>query len=208
MDDLVDAPMEGDGAGGGAITVTDDEEVGESLEDLAVRVREIEAMRHEDGGESPTEQYTPTAVGDGDESIMSPLMQLKRMVDGEAASSSRSELPPVAMQVDKDEYDMILSEQQKLRKFVPESIRMPWERGFAGLVLNRQVNIIPLECLKESSRSAKFMEVQVDPPGEPQVATQVKSSFVSKERTRLPWDRAQTEEGDKVLAGWQVVIRR
>lgn len=34
----------------------------------------------------------------------------------------------------------------------------------------------------------------------------IQPSFVIKDRDRLPWDRAQTEERGKLLTGWQVVI--
>lgn len=148
----------------------------------------------------PTEQCSPTEA----EGPVSPLLQLKHAVDGGAPSSSTAAPTPVAMEVDKDEFDVIVSEQQKLRKFVPESLRMPWERGFAGLVLNPRSNVLPMERLRESSRSAKAMDINVDPPSEQKVEAQVKSSFVLKDRTRLPWDKAQEEEREKVLAGWQL----
>lgn len=34
------------------------------------------------------------------------------------------------MEIEKDEYGMITSESQKLKKFIPETLKMPWERGF------------------------------------------------------------------------------
>ena len=79
---------------------------------------------------------------------------------------------------------------------------MPWERGFAGMVLNPRGNVLPLECLKESSRSAKAIDIKVDLPSESRDETTVKPSFVLKEGTKLPWDRAQTEEREtKFLLG-------
>lgn len=86
----------------------------ESLEDLAARVRELEATREADaqGVGSPTEMYSPTELPEGAGEQVSPLMQLKRMVDAEMASSSKAEPAQVAMDIEKDEFNMIVSESE------------------------------------------------------------------------------------------------
>ena len=64
----------------------------------------------------------------------------------------------MAMEVDKDEYNMIGSESQKLKQYIPDTLRMPWEKGFAGVVLTGKAGVLPLECLQEGGRSAKAMD--------------------------------------------------
>ena len=203
--DVDEAPEEGDDGAGGPHYIP------ESLSELADRVREVEAMRMGDKGErsgSPTEMYSPHSTEAVEEKPMevSPLLQLKRMVDSAQATSSSTATTTKEEEVSTDEFGMIKNEQQKLRKFIPEHLKMPWERGFAGVVLNQGGNILPLECLRESTRSAKAMDVEVDQPGKPPEPEKLMPSFVIKESGKLPWDRAQTEERDKVLTGWMVVI--
>ena len=192
-----------------AITVEDDDE--ETLQELAGRVREVEATRIEDMAcqadavESPTEIFAdeqPDGQGEG----VSPLLKLKQAVDAAAASSSTAGPPDVHMKIDKDEYGMIESERQKLKKFVPESLRMPWERGFAGVVLGGADKHLQVSSLMESTRSAKFMEIEIEKKKVESSEVKIKPSFVIKDKERLPWDRAQSEERDRLLTGWKVVI--
>ena len=83
---------------------------------------------------------------------------------------------------------------------------MPWEKGFAGVVLTGKSGVLPLECLQESGRSAKVMELEVEVEAQQKEEVKVKPSHTTKDSMRLPWARAQAEERDKVLAGWMVVI--
>lgn len=117
------------------------------------------------------------------------------MVDSARATSSSTATATKEEEVNADELGMIQNEQQKLRKFIPEHLKIPWERGFAGVVLNQGVNILPLECLRESTRSAKAMDIEVDPPSKPQEPSKLQPSFVIKESGKLPW-----------VTGWLVVI--
>ena len=204
-------PDQGEDVAGGltAITVDDDDE--ETLQELAGRVREVEAMRMEDMAcqadavESPTEIFGEEQPGGQGEEV-SPLLKLKQAVDAAAASSSTAGPPDVHMEIDKDEYGIIESERQKLKRFVPESLRMPWERGFAGVVLGGADKHLQVSSLMESTRSAKFMEIEVEKKKVESSEVKIKPSFVIKDKERLPWDRAQSEERDRLLTGWKVVI--
>ena len=186
-------------------------EIDEPLGELAMRVWEVEAMRRADRigrSGSPTEVcslHSSEAHEEETEDI-SPLLRLKRMIDGTQAGPSKAVPTLEEKAIDWDEYGMIPNEQHKLKKFIPEHLQMPWERGFAGAVLNQKVEILPLECLKESTRSAKSMKVEVEPAAQSLEPPKIKPSFAFKESGRMPWDRAQAEERDKVLTGWQVVI--
>ena len=188
-----DAPEEGDGAGVHM-------EINEPLGELAMRVWEVEAMRRADRigrSGSPTEVcslYSSEAHEEETEDI-SPSPRLKRMIDGTQAGPSKAVPTFEEKAIDWDEYGMIPNEQHKLKKFVPEHLKMPWERGFAGAVLNQKVEILPLESLKESTRSAKSMKVEVEPAAQSQEPPKIKPSFAFKESGRMPWDRAQAEAG-------------
>lgn len=194
---------------GGPITVPDedDEELpeAENLQDLAVRVREVEAMRAADVwlAETPTEMYSATEPPDDKPEEVSPLMKLRQLVDSTTASSSRP-ASEQTMDVQRDEYGVITSESQKLKRFVPEPLKMPWERGYAAVVLGKPDRLMPLDMLMDSGRSAKFMDIQVEPKNEEVKDVKVNPSFVVKGGTQLPWERAQSEERDKALTGWQV----
>ena len=165
---------------GGPLTVEDsmDEDEGdESLVALAARVREVESMRSEDiQPETPTEKFSPTELQEEDNQVVSPLMKLKKLVEKKNSASSSVDESAVAMVVNKDEYNMIGSESQKLKQFVPDTLRMPWEKGFAGVVLSGKSGILPLECLQESGRSAKAMEIEVEVKTQQKEETKVKPS--------------------------------
>ena len=142
----------------------DDEGEGEeSLTDLATRVRELESMRVEDfQPETPTEKFSPTELQEDDNQVVSPLMKLKELVEKQSTVTSSAGESSMAMEVDKDEYNMIGSESQKLKQYIPDTLRMPWEKGFAGVVLTGKAGVLPLECLQEGGRSAKAMDIEVD----------------------------------------------
>ena len=141
-------------------TMDDDEGEGEeSLTDLATRVRELESMRVEDfQPETPTEKFSPTELQEDDNQVVSPLMKLKELVEKQNTVTSSAGESSMAMEVDKDEYNMIGSESQKLKQYIPDTLRMPWEKGFAGVVLTGKAGVLPLECLQEGGRSAKAMD--------------------------------------------------
>ena len=207
------APMEwGEVAGGPVVviedTMDDDEGEGEeSLTDLATRVRELESMRVEDfQPETPTEKFSPTELQEDDNQVVSPLMKLKELVEKQSTVTSSAGESSMAMEVDKDEYNMIGSESQKLKQYIPDTLRMPWEKGFAGVVLTGKAGVLPLECLQEGGRSAKAMDIEVDVEVQQKEEVKLKTSHTTKDSVRLPWARAQAEERDKVLAGWMVVI--
>lgn len=198
---------------GGPITVPDDDEEelpeAESLQDLATRVRETEAMRAQDVlfAESPTEMYSATEPPEDKPVEVSPLMKLGNWWNLRRRPLRRRRVRrSLYMEVEKDEYDMITSESQKLKRFIPESLKMSWERGYVAVVLGKPDRLMPMDVLMESARSAKFMDVQVETKSEVIKDVKVNPSFVVKGSAQLSWDRAQSEERDKVLAGWHVVI--
>ena len=112
--DLDDAPMDWGGVAGGPLTVEDsmdEDEGGESLVNLAARVRELESMRAEDvQPETPTEKFSPTELQEDDNQVVSPLMKLRELVEKQNTVTSSAGESSVAMTVDRDEYNMIGSE--------------------------------------------------------------------------------------------------
>ena len=53
------------------------------------------------------------------------------------------------MEIEKDKYGVIENERQKLKRFIPESLRMPWERGFAGVVLGGGDRLLQVSSLMD-----------------------------------------------------------
>ena len=186
-----------------ATIVLDEETEPETLQELAGRVREVEAMRVEDMAcqadavESPTEIFGDEQP-DGHGEEVNPL-KLKQAADAAAASSSTAGPPEAHMEIDKDEYGMVESERRKLKRFIPESLRMPWERGFAGVVLGGADRHLQVSSLMEATRSAKFMEIEFEKKKVEPSEVKIKPSFVIKDKERLPWDRAQSEERERLL---------
>ena len=168
------APEPGGGSAGGPIVVTDDEgtpmevtqvdvtqefEQVENIHEMAARLKELEGMRAEDicNGEgdrsgSPTEVMDVDSNSDHEQAKMSPLEALRKLVEN-MKETKNAETPPAGGPVVCDEYEMGRSEVQKLKFHVPGELKMPWEKGFAGLVLERKSSIMETKFLDEKTRA-------------------------------------------------------
>eukprot|EP00435_Cladocopium_sp_Y103_P016654 s1417_g4.t1 len=103
---------------------------------------------------------------------------------------------------------MGISEMTKLKPHIPDCLRMPWERGFAGLVLGKSPDVLMLP----NSSSMKAAALMDDEPEEQEVNADspldlfVRSGFKPLSKDREPWKDAESDERAKLMAGWMVVI--
>ena len=143
--DSIDAPlMVGDeDTGGGPIILDDDieDQPRESLQELADRVREVTSMRSCDVRlNDPPASGSPTEVVDDSDVEMvieSPLEALKKLAE-QAWPQKRVAIQESGGSAE----DMIQSEMKKLKYKYPHELKMPWEKGFAGLVLQADSQVM------------------------------------------------------------------
>eukprot|EP00913_Durusdinium_trenchii_P016909 g15897.t1 len=108
-----------------------------------------------------------------------------------------------------DEYEMGRSEVQKLKFHVTGELKMPWEKGFAGLVLERKSSVLETKFLDEKTRAPHA--IQVDGEVQPEIkkvedAWKMVPSFKLDGGQKMPWSKAMETEREKVMEGWKIVI--
>eukprot|EP00913_Durusdinium_trenchii_P000697 g649.t1 len=213
-------PQLGGGVAGGTVVINVDEDLPTTAEDLqtmpaevgdihemADRLREMQSMTLEDvtnnRSGSPTEVMEADSASEGEQEKPSPLEVLKRMVE------DRDKKRKAEAEASLDIHDMGTSEVQKLKAHVPMELKMPWERGFAGLVLKGGTSVMETAFLDEDKWRPHAMlqdDVEVRGQGEDPVELKLKPSFKPDGRQKMPWAQALETERAKVFEGWKIVI--
>ena len=175
----------------------------ENIHEMAARLKELEGMRAEDirNGEgdrsgSPTEVMDVDSNSDHEHVKMSPLEALKKLVEN-MKETKNAETPVAGDPIMCDEYEMGRSEVQKLKFHVPGELKMKWEKGFAGLVLERKSSIMETKFLDEKTRAPHA--IQVDEDVQPEIkkveeAWKMVPSFKLDGSHRMPWSKAMETE--------------
>ena len=103
---------------------------------------------------------------------------------------------------------MGLSEKLKLKPHIPDCLKMPWERGFAGLVLGKAPEVMRMPNLSAMKSALMVEEEIVEPKEDDKMPADVfvRSGFKPLDRERKAWQQAETDERSKLMAGWMVVI--
>ena len=197
----------GDDTGGGPIILDDDveDQPQESLQELADRVREVTSMRSCDvrlndplpASGSPTE-----VVDDSDVEMVfeSPLEALKKLAE-QAWPQKRVAIQESGGSAE----DMIQSEMKKLKYKYPHELKMPWEKGFAGLVLQTDSQVMKAPCLSKEGTKAWAMEqgeIEAKSGSSKDEKLEIQASFKKSDRVRMPWDQAEANDRQKVFSGW------
>ena len=215
-------PLTGGGVAGGTVVidVEGEEDLQMMTDDLhtmsagvgdihekAARLREIQSMTMEDvqgnRSGSPTEVMDDDTASEGDQVKPSPLEVLKKMVE------DRDKKRKAESEVNLNIHDMGTSEIQKLKAHVPMELKMPWERGFAGLVLKGSASVMETAFLDEDNWRPHAMlqdDVEVHGQKEDPGELKLKPSFKLDGRQKMPWAQALETERAKVLEGWKIVI--
>ena len=224
-DDVVMAPLQRGSGAGGPILVTDDEgaqldftqefEPVGNIREMTARLKELQDMRAEDvrdgGGNrsgSPTEVMDVDSNSEPEQVKLSPLEALKKFVENMKETKNAEALTP-GEPVLCDEYEMGRSEVQKLKFHVTGELKMPWEKGFAGLVLERKSSVLETKFLDEKTRAPHA--IQVDGEVQPEIkkvedAWKMVPSFKLDGGQKMPWSKAMETEREKVMEGWKIVI--
>ena len=186
------------GAGGPIVVDSEDEglqvssEVG-NIHEMAARLRELHEMRAEDPQNEGLKSGSPTEVMDVDsnsepEIQVSPWEALRQLVAG-MKQEKKKESTPAENQLESDAHGMGLTEVQKLKFKVPKELKMPWETGFAGLVLGRKQDV-ETGFLNESTRQPHAIQAVPEVKVEDEamdVGTKVNPSFKIETKSRMPW---------------------
>lgn len=181
------------------------------IHEMAARLWELQSMRLEDSqGEKGTRSGSPTEVMDADtqsepeQKDVSPLEALRRMViDNEKKRKAAGEDEA------SDVHGMGTSEVQKLKYHVPGAMKMPWERGFAGLVLKKDSSVMETSFLDDCKMKSIAMQVDegaAQAQQEKIEPVQLTLSHKIDGSQKMPWARALETEREKVLEGWKIVI--
>ncbi|CAL1136231.1 unnamed protein product [Cladocopium goreaui] len=103
---------------------------------------------------------------------------------------------------------MGLSEKLKLKPHIPDCLKMPWERGFAGLVLGKAPEVMEMPNLSAMKAALMVEEEIVEPKEDDKMPADVfvRSGFKPLDRERKAWQQAEADERTKLMAGWMVVI--
>ena len=139
---------------------------------------------------------------------MSPLEALKKLVEN-MKETKNAEAPAAGDPIMCDEYEMGRSEVQKLKFHVPGELKMPWEKGFAGLVLERKSSVMETRFLDEKTRAPHAIRIDEDVQREikkVEDAWKMVPSFKLDGSQRMPWSKAMETEREKVMEGWKIVI--
>ena len=153
---------------------------------------------------SPTE-----VVEDSDVEMVveSPLEALKNLV--QQAWPLKRAADPGCPQASGSSEEMIQSEMKKLKHKFPQELKMPWEKGFAGLVLQHDSQVMENTFMNKENTKTGAME-QVDEVAKSSSAkddtTEILVSSKRSDRVRPPWAQAEADDRQKVLGGWLVVI--
>ena len=213
-------PLPGGGGAGGTVVIDVDEDLPMTADDLqmmptevgdihemADRLREMQSMTMEDVANnrsgSPTEVMEADSASEDEQVKSSPLEVLKKMVE------DRDKKRKAEAEESLNIHDMGTSEIQKLKAHVPMELKMPWERGFAGLVLKGGASVMETAFLDEDNwRPHAMLQDDVEVRGQEKDTggSKLKPSFKLDGRQKMPWAQALETERAKVLEGWKIVI--
>ena len=155
---------------------------------------------------------SPTEVVEGSDeemAVVSPLEALKQLVQQTRAVKREAEV------VHRKEDDagcpdeMIQSELKKLKYKFLQELKMPWEKGFAGLVLQQGSQVMKAPFMDKNNTKAWAVEhadVEMKKAEEKVSELDIQASFKKSDRVRRPWAQSEADDRQKALAGWMAII--
>ena len=182
---------------------------------VAMALAELQKLVDEKGGHgSPTSlQYSPTSVApEGCQA--NPLQEAREMALENVKKRPQVEQTPVQQGIDLDADEVVEDAVKRLRQSAPGGLKLPWEFGFAGLVLGSGSNTfldvgMNMNALKPSGKvpvvetvvEKQAVEAQKAPDD---VGVVAKLFGGSK---RKPMRVEEKELREKVKASWLVIIK-
>ena len=173
--------------------------------DIHKMKRQLEKMDNQSSElETPTELFGSDSQHSEDEAPGSKLMALRDEV------VKRQKLVPKESSEETAVTRAISNENMKLEVEIPKMLVMPWERGFAALVLGSGAEQRRIPMLGPVMKPKRLIEVPEPGEGPEKDETEklrlAPRSFVPLVKERKLMCAEEAEERSKVLSGWAVVI--
>ena len=159
-------------------------------------------------GPAETERYSPTTVADAEDRSELDQLAVELNKDNKRLVATGS---VEASEVMTDMDDVLESELKKLRPTVPKLLTMPWETGFAGMVLGgSEVSLVPSSVrMGPLMPTGKVPEVEEVQKTAEEAVEEQPVLFLRRKRDgqHRAWKLEEEDRRSRAKTSWLVIVR-